>query len=82
MENGLDVISNYFKEVYTRRYEDNLMVTDPVYILDYIFSMPGNNKISLSSKDLKNIYDYLENEIRKKGNIYITKDTGYFKSIK
>lgn len=82
LENGLDVISNYFKEVYTKRYEDNLMVTDPVYILDYIFSMPGNNKISLSSKDLKNIYDYLENEIRKKGNIYITKDTGYFKSIK
>ncbi|MCC5422688.1 MerR family transcriptional regulator, partial [Clostridium botulinum] len=51
-------------------------------ILDYIFSMPGNNKVNLSSKDLKKIYDYLEDNIKEKENIYITKDTGYFKGKK
>lgn len=82
LENGFKIVSEYFNMVELKRYEDNLKVTEPVYILDYIFSMPGNNKNSLCSKDLKEIYDYLEKEIEEKGNIYITKDTGYFKSIK
>ncbi|EJO5348844.1 methyltransferase domain-containing protein [Clostridium botulinum] len=82
LENGLKIVSKYFDMVELKRYKDNLKVTDPVYILDYIFSMPGNNKINLSSKDLKRIYDYLEDNIKEKENIYITKDTGYFKGKK
>ncbi|MFV3010883.1 MerR family transcriptional regulator [Clostridium botulinum] len=82
LENGLKIVSEYFNMVELKRYKDNLKVTDPVYILDYIFSMPGNNKINLSSKDLKKIYDYLEDNIKEKENIYITKDTGYFKGKK
>ncbi|HCL4437595.1 MerR family transcriptional regulator [Clostridium botulinum] len=82
LENGLKIVSEYFNMVELKRYKDNLKVTDPVYILDYIFSMPGNNKVNLSSKDLKKIYDYLEDNIKEKENIYITKDTGYFKGKK
>ncbi|WP_434304968.1 MerR family transcriptional regulator [Clostridium botulinum] len=82
LENGLKIVSEYFNMVELKRYKDNLKVTDPIYILDYIFSMPGNNKINLSSKDLKKIYDYLEDNIKEKENIYITKDTGYFKGNK
>lgn len=82
LENGFNIVSKYFNMVELKRYKDNLKVTDPVYILDYIFSMPGNNKTNLCSKDLKKIYDYLEHEIEKKQNIYITKDTGYFKGRK
>ncbi|MCW6109054.1 MerR family transcriptional regulator [Clostridium sporogenes] len=82
LENGLKIVSEYFNMVELKRYKDNLKVTDPVYILDYIFSMPGNNKVNLSSKDLKKIYDYLEDTIKEKENIYITKDTGYFKGKK
>lgn len=82
LEDGLKIVSEYFNMVELKRYKDNLKVTDPVYILDYIFSMPGNNKINLSSKDLKKIYDYLEDAIKEKENIYITKDTGYFKGNK
>lgn len=82
LENGLKIVSEYFNMVELKRYKDNLKVTDPVYILDYIFSMPGNNEVNLSSKDLKKIYDYLEDNINKKENIYITKDTGYFKGNK
>ncbi|NFV14048.1 methyltransferase domain-containing protein [Clostridium sporogenes] len=82
LENGLKIVSEYFDMVELKRYKDNLKVTDPVYVLDYIFSMPGNNKINLSSKDLKKIYDYLEDTIKEKENIYITKDTGYFKGKK
>ncbi len=82
LENGLKIISEYFNMVELKRYKDNLKVTDPVYILDYIFSMPGNNEVNLSSKDLKKIYDYLEDNINEKENIYITKDTGYFKGNK
>ncbi|WP_409069476.1 MerR family transcriptional regulator [Clostridium sp. FAM 1755] len=80
LENGLKIVSEYFDMVELKRYKDNLKVTDPVYVLDYIFSMPGNNKINLSSKDLKKIYNYLEDTIKE--NIYITKDTGYFKGKK
>ncbi|APH13961.1 ubiE/COQ5 methyltransferase family protein [Clostridium sporogenes] len=82
LENGVKIISEYFNMVELKRYKDNLKVTDPIYILDYIFSMPGNNKVNLSSKDLKKIYDYLEDNIKEKENIYITKDTGYFKGNK
>lgn len=82
LENGLKIVSEYFNMVELKRYKDNLKVTDPVYILDYIFSMPGNNEVNLSSKDLKKIYDYLEDNINEKENIYITKDTGYFKGNK
>ena len=82
LENGLKIVSEYFNMVELKRYKDNLKVTDPVYILDYIFSMPGNNKVNLSSKDLKKIYYYLEDNIKEKENIYITKDTGYFKGNK
>ncbi|BAQ12865.1 putative MerR family transcriptional regulator [Clostridium botulinum] len=82
LENGLKIVSEYFNMVELKRYKDNLKVTDPVYILDYIFSMPGNNKVNLSSKDLKKIYDYLEDNIKEKENIYITKDTGYFEGKK
>ncbi|MGO5067239.1 MULTISPECIES: MerR family transcriptional regulator [unclassified Clostridium] len=82
LENGLKIVSEYFDMVELKRYKDNLKVTDPVYVLDYIFSMPGNNKINLSSKDLKKIYNYLEDTIKEKENIYITKDTGYFKGKK
>ncbi|AUN20841.1 MerR family transcriptional regulator [Clostridium botulinum] len=82
LENGLKIVSEYFNMIELKRYKDNLKVTDPVYILDYIFSMPGNNKVNLSSKDLKKIYDYLEDNIKEKENIYITKDTGYFKGKK
>ncbi|APR01311.1 ubiE/COQ5 methyltransferase family protein [Clostridium botulinum] len=82
LENGLKIVSEYFNMVELKRYKDNLKVTDPVYILDYIFSMPGNNKVNLSSKDLKKIYDYLKDNIKEKENIYITKDTGYFKGKK
>lgn len=82
LENGLKIVSEYFNMVELKRYKDNLKVTDPVYILDYIFSMPGNNEVNLSSKDLKKIYDYLEDTINEKENIYITKDTGYFKGNK
>lgn len=82
LENGLKIVSEYFNMVELKRYKDNLKVTDPVYILDYIFSMPGNNEVNLSSKDLKKIYDYLQDNINEKENIYITKDTGYFKGNK
>ncbi|MCR1934821.1 MerR family transcriptional regulator [Clostridium tepidum] len=82
LENGFKIVSKYFSMVELKRYKDNLKVTEPVYVLDYIFSMPGNNKINLSSKDLKKIYDYLEDTIKEKKNIYITKDTGYFKGKK
>ncbi|ARC84929.1 ubiE/COQ5 methyltransferase family protein [Clostridium argentinense CDC 2741] len=82
LENGLKIVSEYFNMVELKRYKDNLKVTDPVNILDYIFSMPGNNEVNLSSKDLKKIYDYLEDNINEKENIYITKDTGYFKGNK
>ncbi|GAA0739279.1 MerR family transcriptional regulator [Clostridium oceanicum] len=82
LENGFKKVSNLFKEVQLKRYNDNLFVTDSVAIMDYIFSMPGNNRKKVSISNLRDIKNYLDYEIENNKGIYITKDTGFFKGRK
>lgn len=78
LENGLKQVSKWFKEVKLKRYDDSLIVTDPIPLVDYIFSMPGNTKDIFTEDKLQNLIKFLQEEIKKTGGIYITKDTGFF----
>ncbi|WP_411680826.1 MerR family transcriptional regulator [Clostridium thailandense] len=78
LENGLKQVSKWFKEVRLNRYNDSLVVTDPIPLIDYIFSMPGNTKEIFTDKKLQQLINFLQKEIEETGGIYITKDTGFF----
>jgi ubiquinone/menaquinone biosynthesis C-methylase UbiE len=82
LENGFKQVSKWFKEVKLKRYEDSLIVTNPIPLVDYIFSMPGNTKDIFTEDKLQNLIKFLQEEIKKTGGIYITKDTGFFQGIK
>jgi len=82
LENGLDKISTWFKNVTLTRYNDNLKLTIIEPLMDYIFSMPGNAKNAFDQNKIHHLKDFLKSEINKNGYIYITKDTGFFQGIK
>lgn len=82
LENGLKQVSKWFKEVTLNRYNDSLVVTDPIPLIDYIFSMPGNTREIFTDEKLQQLTNFLQSEIEKTGGIYITKDTGFFQGKK
>lgn len=82
LENGLEKVAAWFKNVDVKRYEDSLLVTQPAPIIDYIFSMPGNMKEAITAEKYDDLLKYLEHEINIYGAIHITKDTGFFHGMK
>lgn len=78
LENGMEQLNKYFNDVKLKRYDDNLIVTKPEPIIDYILSMPGNTKEMLDDENLNRLIKFINGKIKKEGNIFITKDTGYF----
>ncbi|MCH5138607.1 class I SAM-dependent methyltransferase, partial [Clostridiaceae bacterium UIB06] len=82
LENGLEQVSKWFKEVKLIRYSDNLNVTSAMPLVDYIFSMPGNAKEFFTEDNLQRLISFLEENIANSGGIYITKDTGFFEARK
>lgn len=82
LENGLEQVSKWFKEVKLKRYPDSLNVTSALPLVDYIFSMPGNTKEFFTELNLQELVSFLEEEITQTGGIYITKDTGLFEARK
>lgn len=82
LEGGREKLSKWFKKIELVRYEDSLKLTEESPLIDYIFSMPGNKKNLFSREELEKLTDLLHSEIIKNGYIYITKDTGFFKSKK
>ncbi|MGH4137144.1 MerR family transcriptional regulator [Clostridium sp.] len=82
LENGQEKLKKWFHNIEMKRYEDNLIVTEAVPIIDYMFSMPGNVRESFNSERLNRLNKYLKDKIATEGGIYITKDTGFFKAQK
>ncbi|MDI6617772.1 MAG: methyltransferase domain-containing protein [Clostridiales bacterium] len=82
LENGMEMINKFFKDAELKRYEDSLIVGEPGPIIDYIFSISGRIRRILTGEKLKNLYDFLANEIKRTGGIHITKDTGFFHARK
>lgn len=82
LENGLDKIKVWFKNVTIKRYNDNLKLKTVEPLMDYIFSMPGNTRNAFDENKIHNLENFLKSEINKNGYIYITKDTGFFQGMK
>lgn len=82
LENGLTALSGLFSNITLTRYNDSLYVTEASPLIDYIFSMPGNDKKAVDESKIENLKIIIEKEISKTKGIHITKDTGFFKAIK
>lgn len=80
LENASAQLKPYFSSVALSRYEDNLHVTEIEPLLAYIRS--GIRVMELSEKELANLQHDLEKELKEKGKIFISKDSGLFEAIK
>lgn len=81
LENGEGILSKYFCQIKKYLYEDKLVINDAKGILEYIYSIPGNI-IELIDTKKKDFEKYIDSNINKQGNIYITNNQVLFESIK
>ena len=80
LENGLKQLKPYFSRVTLSRYADNLEVTEIEPLLAYIRSAIRAGEVS--EEELANLRRELESELKAKGKIFISKDSGLFEAIK
>ncbi len=80
LENGMEQLTPFFSEVSLSRYEDNLLVTELEPIMAYIRS--GIRVLELSEEELAHLQQDLGKELKEKGRIFISKDSGLFEAIK
>jgi len=80
LENGLEQLKPYFPHVNLSRYQDNLQIMEVEPILAYIRSSIRAEE--LSEEELIHLQRDLEKELKEKGGIFISKDSGLFEAIK
>jgi ubiquinone/menaquinone biosynthesis C-methylase UbiE len=73
LEDGFNLLKNWFRNVEIRRYEDALVISEPDDLIAYILSGRGE----FLEKDITQIHKFIEREFEKNGGIFrITKDVG------
>ena len=80
LENGLNQLKPFFPNVTISRYEDNLHVTELEPLIAYFRS--GIRAGELSEDEFAKLKTDLKKELKEKGRIFITKDSGLFEAIK
>ena len=80
LENGLDQLKPFFPNVTVSRYEDNLHVTELEPLIAYLRS--GVRAGELSEDEFAKLESDLDKELKEKGKIFITKDSGMFEAVK
>jgi SAM-dependent methyltransferase len=80
LENGQEQLQPYFSQIALSRYDDNLQITEIQPLMDYILS--GIRVQELPDEKLELLQQNLEQELKDKGSIFITKDSGLFEAIK
>jgi SAM-dependent methyltransferase len=80
LESGLDQLKPFFPDVTLSRYEDNLHVTEIEPMMAYVRS--SLRAADLSEDELAKVRLDLEKELKEKGRIFITKDSGMFEAVK
>ena len=80
LENGQEQLAPFYAQVRLSRYQDNLHVTEIEPILAYIRS--SIRVTELSEQELVNLQQDLEKELKQKGSIFISKDSGLFETVK
>lgn len=77
LENGLDILKPYFKNIKMKSYDDCLVVDKSKPIIDYIMSCHGNQN-EIIGPNLNEFREFVDSIIQEKGYIKITKDAGLF----
>ena len=80
LESGLEQLKPFFPNVTLSRYEDNLHVTEIEPMMAYVRS--SLRAADLSEAELAKVRVDLEKELKEKGRIFITKDSGLFEAVK
>jgi ubiquinone/menaquinone biosynthesis C-methylase UbiE len=80
LENGLNQLKPFFPNVTLSRYEDNLHVTELEPLIAYFRS--GVRAGELSDDEFAKLETDLKKELKEKGSIFITKDSGLFEALK
>jgi len=80
LENGLDQLKPFFSQVTLSRYSDSLQVTEIKPIIAFIRST--SHAAEISDEKLAKLQVDLEKELKEKGRILISKDSGLFEAIK
>jgi len=80
LESGLVQLQPFFSEICLSRYEDNLHITEIEPIMAYIHSSIRVSE--LSEEELAKLQLDLEKELKVKGRIFISKDSGLFEAVK
>lgn len=77
LENGKAKLQTYFNKVELHIYEDELVIDEAQPLIDYILSCPGNQK-EIIGGNILDFVNYIENIIKERGSINITKQVGIF----
>jgi ubiquinone/menaquinone biosynthesis C-methylase UbiE len=80
LQNGKEMLSQYFEEVQRYDFEDSLAVTETQDLIDWLKSTISI--ASYSEDDLEGLYDYFEAIRQREGAINISKQAGLFISMK
>jgi ubiquinone/menaquinone biosynthesis C-methylase UbiE len=80
LQNGKEMLSQYFEEVQRHDFEDSLAITETKDLIDWLKSTISI--ASYSEDDLEGLYDYFESIRQRDGAINIPKEAGLFISTK
>jgi SAM-dependent methyltransferase len=80
LQNGKELLSNYFDDVRRYDYEDSLSITETQDLMDWLKSAVSIS--SYTENDLDGLYEYFEDIRQKEGSINIPKEAGLFISTK
>lgn len=77
LENGEDILSQYFENIVIDKYNDSLEVTNMDDIANYILSCHGNQSEYIS-KDYNSFKVFIQKKLTNHKSYHITKDAGVF----
>lgn len=77
LENGKAILTHYFSEVEVKIFEDQLVITEAMPLVNYVLSCHGNQN-SIIGKDIDKFREYIDNIIKKNGKIVLTKEACLF----
>jgi ubiquinone/menaquinone biosynthesis C-methylase UbiE len=80
LENGMEQLTPFFREVKRSQYEDNLHVTEIQSIIAYLRSAVSASDVD--EVELEKLRLELEAQLAKDGKIFISKDSGLFEAVK
>jgi ubiquinone/menaquinone biosynthesis C-methylase UbiE len=80
LENGFEQLKQYFSQVTQSRYPDNLHVTEVKPIIAFMLST--SHAAEIPEEKVAKLEAELEEELKEKGKIFISKDSGLFEAKK